>query len=212
MVTIRWRLLDALFAVVCLFPAWCGAQAPVVEVAGVKFNQSIQLGGGPLVLNGAGIRYKTFFKVYAASLYLQGRAGSLEDVLSMPGAKRIHLVLLRSLDGGEFGKLLANGIERNSTRDEFVHSLPAILRMGESAARYKQLDAGDSMTIDWVPNVGVTLYVKGRQEVGPYKDPEFFAAMAKIWLGRAPADASLKEALLGLRDGRPVNNAQLKLP
>lgn len=208
MVAIRWRLLDVLFATFCLFPAWCGAQAPVVEVAGVKFNQNIQLGGGPLVLNGAGIRYKTFFKVYAASLYLQGRAGSLEEVLSMPGAKRIHLVLLRSLDGGEFGKLLANGIEKNSTRDEFIHSLPAILRMGESAARHKRLEAGDSLTVDWVPNVGVTLYVKGRQEVGPYKDPEFFAAMAKIWLGRAPADASLKDALLGPRDGRPANNAQ----
>ncbi len=210
MATIRQHLRHALLAAACLLPAWCGAQA--VEVAGVKFNQTIQLGGGPLQLNGAGIRYKTFFKVYAASLYLQGRAGSLEDVLSMQGAKRIHLVLLRSLDGGEFGKLLSNGIEKNSTREEFIHSLPAILRMGESAARYRQLEAGDSLTIDWVPNVGVTLYVKGRQEVGPYKDPEFFAAMAKIWLGRAPADASLKEALLGQRDGRPVNNAQAKLP
>jgi hypothetical protein len=210
MVTIRQRLFSALLAAACLFPAWCGAQA--VEVAGVKFNQTIQLGGGPLQLNGAGIRYKTFFKVYAASLYLQGRARSLEDVLAMPGAKRIHLVLLRSLDGGEFGKLLSSGIERNSTRDEFIHSLPAILRMGESAARYKQLEAGDSLTIDWVPNVGVTLYVKGRQEVGPYKDPEFFAAMAKIWLGRAPADASLKEALLGPREDRPMNNAQARLP
>jgi len=211
MATIRLRLLDALFAAVsvCLFPAWCGAQA--VDVAGVKFNQTIQLGGGPLLLNGAGIRYKTFFKVYAASLYLQGRAGSPEEVLAMPGAKRIHLVLLRTLDGGEFGRMLADGIERNSSREEFIHSLPAIVRMGEAAARYKHLEAGDSMTIDWVPNVGVTLYVKGRQEAGPYKDPQFFAAMAKIWLGRAPADASLKEALLGQRDGRPVNNAQLRL-
>lgn len=210
MATIRQRLSHALLAGACLLPAWCGAQA--VEVAGVKFGPTIQLGGGPLQLNGAGIRYKTFFKVYAAALYLQGRASSLEDVLAMPGAKRIHLVMLRSLDGGEFGKLLANGIERNSTREEFIHSLPAIARMGESAARYKQLEAGDSLTIDWVPNVGVTLYVKGRQEVGPYKDPEFFAAMTKIWLGRAPADASLKEALLGQRDGRPMNNVQAKLP
>ncbi|WP_365713489.1 chalcone isomerase family protein [Piscinibacter sp.] len=29
------------------------------------------------------------------------------------------------------------------------------------------------------------------------KEPEFFSALLKIWLGHSPADAQLKEALLG---------------
>ena len=31
----------------------------------------------------------------------------------------------------------------------------------------------------------------------PIKEPEFFTALMKIWLGKSPADAQLKNALLG---------------
>jgi hypothetical protein len=171
--------------------------APAIEVAGVRFDHTIQLGGKPAVLNGAGVRYKAVFKVYAAGLYLAGRASTPEDVIAMPGPKRIHLVLLRTMDANEFGKIMSAGIEKNATRDEFVRSLPGIIRMGEAAAQHKELHAGDTMTVEWVPEVGATLYVKGRAEVGPLKDVAFFNAMAKIWLGMKPADAALKEAMLG---------------
>ena len=205
MTTIRRHLLGAFAAIACCLPGWAGAQT--TEVAGVKFDNTIQLGGGPLVLNGAGVRYKAIFKVYAAALYLPSKTSNPETAISMPGAKRIQLVMLRSVDGNEFGKLLSAGMEKNASRDEFIQSLPGIVRMGEAAARYKQLAVGDTLIFDWVPNVGFTLYVKGRQEVGPYKDPAFYNAMTKIWLGRAPADLLLKEGLLGLRDiNPPVNN------
>lgn len=203
--TNRRRLLGAVLAIACALPGWAGAQT--TEVAGVKFDNTIQLGGGPLVLNGAGVRYKAIFKVYAAALYLPSKTTSPETVMTMPGAKRIQLVMLRSVDGNEFGKLLSIGMEKNASRDEFVQSLPGIVRMGEAAARYRQLAVGDTLTFDWVPNVGFTLYVKGRQEVGPYKDPAFYNAMTKIWLGRSPADLLLKEGLLGLREtNAPFNN------
>ena len=205
MVTIRRRLLDALLAAACLFPAWCGAQA--VEVAGVKFDNTIQLGGGPLVLNGAGVRYKAIFKVYAAALYLPSKTSSPEAAMSMAGAKRIQLVMVRTLDGNELGKLLSAGIEKNATREEFVQSLQGILHFGEAAARYKQLLPGDTLILDWVPNVGFTLYIKGRQEGAPYKDPAFYKALLKIWLGRSPADLLLKEELLGLREVNPPPNS-----
>lgn len=205
MTTTRRHLLGALTALACSLSGWAVAQT--TEVAGVKFDNTIQLGGGPLVLNGAGVRYKAIFKVYAAALYLPSKTNNPEAVISMPGAKRIQLVMLRSIDGNEFGRLLSAGMEKNASRDEFIQSLPGIVRMGEAAARYKQLAAGDTLIFDWVPNVGFTLYVKGRQEVGPYKDPAFYSAMTKIWLGRAPADLLLKEGLLGLREvNPPVNN------
>ena len=204
MTTIRRHLLGAILAVACGLPGWAGAQT--TEVAGVKFDNTIQLGGGPLVLNGAGVRYKAIFKVYAAALYLPSKTTSPDAAMSMAGAKRIQLVMVRTLDGNELGKLLSAGIEKNATREEFVQSLQGILHFGEAAARYKQLLPGDSLILDWVPNVGFTLYIKGRQEGAPYKDPAFYKALLKIWLGRSPADLLLKEELLGLRDfNAPVN-------
>lgn len=38
-------------------------------VAGVKYEPEISLGGQKLQLNGAGVRYRAVFKVYAAALY-----------------------------------------------------------------------------------------------------------------------------------------------
>ncbi len=183
------------------------AQAPgqAVELAGVRFEPQIQLGGQTLLLNGAGIRYKAVFKVYAAGLYLGAKAGTPDAVLAAPGAKRIHVVLLRSIDANEFGKILSSGIQNNASREEFLAALPGISRMGEAASQYKQLQAGDTMTVEWVPGVGTTLFVKGKPEVGPYKDAAFFNAMAKIWLGKSPADHLLKDALLGIAPKRVDN-------
>ncbi len=186
-----------------LMPLLAGAQA--VDLAGVKFEPQIMLGGQALQLNGAGIRYKAIFKVYAAGLYLASKASTTDAVLAAPGAKRIHVVLLRTIDANEFGKILSAGIQNNATREEFIAALPGIQRMGEASSQYKQLVAGDTLTVEWLPGTGTTLYVKGKPEVGPYKEPAFFNAMAKIWLGKSPADHLLKEALLGQAPRRQEN-------
>ena len=41
-----------------------------MDVGDVKMEDSADAEGSKLVLNGAGVRYKAIFKVYAASLYL----------------------------------------------------------------------------------------------------------------------------------------------
>lgn len=192
----RPLILTALAGLLALTAAPALAQAST-DVAGVKFDHTITVGGQPLKLNGAGIRWKAIFKVYAAGLYLGAPAATPEAVLAAPGPKRIHLVLLRNISADEFGKILSAGIEKNATREEFTRSLPGIIRMGEAAAAHKTLVPGDTMTVEWVPGTGTTLYVKGKAEVGPINDAGFFSAMAKIWLGKSPADAQLKEALLG---------------
>jgi hypothetical protein len=39
--------------------------------------------------------------------------------------------------------------------------------------------------------------INGVVQGEPIKEPEFFQALMKIWLGKSPADAQLKERLLG---------------
>lgn len=51
--------------------------------------------------------------------------------------------------------------------------------------------------IDWVPGSGTVLTIKGKVEGEPFKEPEFFNALMRIWLSKNPADWQLKEALLG---------------
>ena len=85
-------------------------------------------------------------------------------------------------------------------------------RMGEAASQHKQLVAGDTMTVEWLPGNGTTRDVKGKAEVGPYTDAAFFTAMAKIWRGKTPADHLLKDALLGIAPKRVENRESVNEP
>ena len=49
--------------------AFAATVAATVEVQGVKLEDSIEMQGSRLQLNGAGTRFKAIFKVYVAGLY-----------------------------------------------------------------------------------------------------------------------------------------------
>ena len=61
----------------------------------------------------------------------------------------------------------------------------------------RKLVAGENFSIEWVPGVGTVSYLNGKQQGEPVKEPEFFHTLMRIWLGNVPADALLKDALLG---------------
>jgi len=172
-------------------------RAQTTDIAGVKFVNTVQVGGSQLQLNGAGVRYKVVFKVYAAALYLAEKAGTPEAVLAAPGPRRLQIVMLRDIDANELGKLFTKGMEQNAPREEFSKSIAGILRMSDIFSTRKKLAAGESFAVEWLPGAGTVISVNGKPEGAPIKEPEFYSALMKIWLGKAPADAQLKEALLG---------------
>ena len=171
--------------------------AQTTEVAGVKFTNTVQLGNAKLQLNGAGVRYKVVFKVYAAALYLGEKATTPEAVLAAPGPHRLQIVMLREIDANELGKLFTKGMEQNAPREEFSKSIAGIMRMSDIFSSRKKLAAGDSFAVEWIPGTGTVISVNGKVEGAPIKEPEFYSALMKIWLGKSPADAQLKDALLG---------------
>lgn len=193
-------------AVALTMAAFGAAQAQVTEVGGIKFDQQIQVHGTPLQLNGAGVRYKAIFKVYAAGLYLTKKASTPEAVLGSPGPRRMNIVMLRDIDGNELGKLFTRGMEQNASREDFAKSIPGTIKMGEIFAAKKKLAAGESFQVDWVPGQGTYILVNGKPMAEPIKEPEFYSSLIKIWLGNQPADAALKDALLG-KERVTVSNA-----
>ena len=173
------------------------AAAASVDVAGIKYDDALDLRGQKLELNGAGVRYKAVFKVYAAGLYLGKKVSTVEEVLAQPGPKRIAITMLRDIDANELGKLFTKGVEENSPRAELAQLIPGLVRMGQMFADQKQLKAGDTFHVDWLPGAGSQVVVKGVPQGEPIKEPAFFNALLRIWLGPAPADWKLKDALLG---------------
>ena len=185
----------AVFAIAASLASAGAAQT--TDVAGAKFPNVIQVAGARLQLNGAGIRHKIVFKVYAAGLYLGEKAGTPEAVLAAPGPKRLQVVMLREIDANELGRLFTKGLEQNAPREEFSKSITGILRLSEIFSNRKKLQPGETFAVEWLPGTGTVITVNGSAEGAPIREPEFYSALMKIWLGKSPADALLKEALLG---------------
>jgi hypothetical protein len=181
------------------------ALAQNFDTAGVRYVPSVTVGGAPLQLNGAGIRYRFVVKVYTAGLYLASKQASPEAALAAAGPKRVHVVMLRDIDANELGRLFTKAMEDNTPREEFVKSINGTLRMGEIFAAKKRLVSGDNFSVDWVPGQGTSILVNGRPQGEPIKEPEFFTALLRIWLGPRPPDAALKQALLGKEPQRTGN-------
>jgi hypothetical protein len=173
------------------------AQAATVDVSGVKLEDRVTVAGSPLVLNGAGVRYKAVFKVYTAGLYLGQKAETTEAVLAATGPRRMSITMLRDIDSAELGKLFSRGMEDNMDRAAFSKLIPGVLRMSQVFSDHKKLKEGETFLIDWIPGTGTVLTIKGQVEGEPFKEPEFFNALMRIWLGPKPADWMLKDALLG---------------
>lgn len=196
----RWMRAAVALAGAAALPALSqgtGAGTSGIEAGGVRFAPTLNLGGSTLQLNGAGVRYRFVVRVYAAGLYLGSRADNAQAALSLPGPKRLHVAMLREIDANELGRLFTRGMQANTPREMFARSIPGTVRIGEIFAARKRLRQGDTFSVDFVPGQGTQVLVNGEPQGAPIQEPEFFNAMMLIWLGPEPADAALKDALLG---------------
>ena len=179
-----------------LMMSWAVLAAPI-DVAGIKVEDSVDVGGSKLILNGVGIRYKAIFKVYTAALYVGKKTATLEEFQAATGPKRMAITMLREVDSNELGKAFTKGFEDNTPKSDMGKLIPGLIKMGQIFADQKKLLAGETFTTDWIPGTGTVITVKGKVQGEPFKEPEFFAALMRIWLGPKPADHKLKEELLG---------------
>jgi hypothetical protein len=174
--------------------------ASAADVAGIKLDDRTTLGTSELVLNGAGLNKRLFFKVYVAGLYLTEKRKSPAAVFALPGAKRVSITLMRDLPARKLVDALRDDIRDNSSPEQ-QQALEG--RVGELAANLLALrrgKKGDVITFDWLPDAGTLVALNGEVKGNPILGADFYRALLSVWLGDRPASASLKRALLGRRD------------
>ncbi len=189
----------ATFFAACTFALVSQVCSAATEVAGVKLDDAATVASQRLVLNGAGIRYKAIFKVYVAALYLPQKKDTLKDIIALPGAKRVAVVMLREVSSEDLGEAMITGIRKNSTPEETRRFGLPLIKMGDIFSKLPKLKKGESFSVDWVPGSGTVVFVDGKPMAEPIPDEAFYAAILKIWLGDDPADANLKPAMLGTK-------------
>ncbi|HJW55208.1 MAG TPA: chalcone isomerase family protein, partial [Burkholderiaceae bacterium] len=136
-------------------------------------------------------------KVYAIGMYFTEKKNTPADVLAMTGPRRVKMVLLRKVTNEELGQAFMDGLNKNSDKAEKSKFVDQTVKMGEVFASIADLDKGSVIVTDYIPDVGLQVYVNDKKLGEPMTGLAFANAYFKIWLGDKPADSSLKEKLLG---------------
>ena len=167
------------------------------EIAGVAVPESVTLKNKALVLNGAGIRKKLFMKIYVCALYLTAKRTAASEILADPEAKRIVMSFLYKEVGVERQVEGWNKGFRDNNSGEELKGLQDRINLFNSL--FTTVRKGDVIRFDYMPEEGTQVWINDTLN-GIVPGEDFFAALLKIWLGPKPAEANLKDALLGNAD------------
>ncbi len=172
--------------------------ASAAELEGVKLPASARVaeGGAELVLNGAGVRTRFFFRVYVGALYLGKKTPAASAVINDPGAKRIALHMLRELSSDQFVSALEEGLKNNHSADELAKLDARVKQLHTVFDAVKTAKVGDVIHIDYVPGTGTRIAVNSAVK-GTIAGEDFNRALLRVWLGDNPADSDLKKGMLG---------------
>ena len=172
--------------------------AAAAEIEGVKLAERLRVSdaGPELILNGAGVRTRVFFKVYVGALYLQKKENATDAVLADAGPKRVAMHLLRDLTAEQLFSALNDGLKNNHTPEQLAKLGPQLKQLEDVFNAVKAAKNGDVILLDYLPGAGTRVTVRG-EDKGTIPGEEFNRALLRIWLGNQPADASLKKAMLG---------------
>lgn len=187
---------------VAVIAATLGTASAAVEVAGVKYADTLPVGGKELMLNGAGVRTKFIVKVYAAGLYLQSKEHTTEGVMKAAGPRRIRLVMLRDISSEDFGSAFMSGLNANVSKEDKSKVIMQISKYGEMFAQIDSIKKGDTLDTDWIPGVGAQSFLNGKKIGDVLPDVIFYNSVLRIWLGEKPVDSSLKTKLLAPVPGK----------
>jgi hypothetical protein len=181
-----------LAAVLCLL-----ALAPPVraaKVGGVEFQDTIDVDGAKLTLNGAGIRKKFVIKVYAGGLYLTQPSKDANAIVAADAPKRVRMVFLRDVSRDQVLDAYREGFRSNSGGPGLDGLLSKLEKLAPAIPDLKE---GAEMFVTYVPGKGTTVAAAGGGTPVTVEGKDFADAMFRNWLGSEPADGTLKEAMLG---------------
>ena len=173
------------------------ATAATLDIGGVKFEDSIAIYNNTLLLNGAGLVGGAKTPHYVVNVYARAPFSTLDELFKAPGPKRLVVTPLRDLDTDPIIRMFTRGVNDSATKGDIAKLVPGLGNLENIFRTNKVIRKGDVMMMDWVPITGLVIYIGGKVQGAPFKEPEFFRGAMSIWMGEAAMDAALRDALLG---------------
>lgn len=167
------------------------------EIEGIRFPDSMQIGGKTFILNGAGLRIKKIafiqVKIYAAGLYLEKKEKDAKKVLEQNISKSIVMKFIYSnVSKEKLVEAFEEGFNNNNS------SLSRKLRpqVEQFFSFWGEMKEGDEAKMIYTPSSGTTILINDK-ETGKIEGGEFANLLFSVWLGEKPVNKELKESLLG---------------
>lgn len=149
--------------------------------------------GDVLTLRGAALHKNFFTDGYIGAFYSLDVVSTPAQALADAGPKRMWFFFLRSFDSPK--KYWEQAIKNNNSpqvleRDQI--NISQFFKMVDYP-----LNEGDILILDYIPNVGTRVIVKGTVR-GIIKGNEFYSLILKVWMGRQPPSEKFRKDLFNL--------------
>jgi hypothetical protein len=159
-----------------------------------QLPSTLKVGEQNLVLNGAGERHKYFLDLYVAGLYLTEPNSESKTIIDADAPMAIRIAITSKLVSQEkFLDSLQEGFQK-STGGKLEPIRAEIKKFRQCFA--EEIARGNVFDLVYLPSHGLMVYKDGKQK-GIVPGLAFKRALFGIWLSDRPADANLKQALLG---------------
>ena len=176
------------------------AQSSGATIGGVSFGGRAEVGGQQLRLNGVGLRASAVLKGFAAALYLAQNSSSTEQVLRMPGPKRLRMRMLLDVPIQVFTHAVRKGIRRNLPETQQAALNERMGIFDRTLQAIGKVFDGDVIDLDYLPESGLVIVINGKPRGTPIPGEDLYAALMLVFIGERPVDAKLKAGLLGQRN------------
>jgi hypothetical protein len=155
----------------------------------------VPVGGRSVKMNltGTALRTRLLFNVYAIGSYVQqgARVGSAEELAAADCAKRLHLVMERTVDGKDLAEAFRAAIRLNYPEPAFNDEVNTLVQFMRSTS----VRQGDHIVLTHVPSIGLHCSVAGKADF-LIKNVRFARAVWDIYLGQKNIDEQIKKGLV----------------
>ena len=186
-----------------LLPFAAPAQA-AVELEGVELAETVMAHGRKLVLNGAAVRKRGYFKADVTALYLPEKRTTPDAIYKLDGVRRIQLNILREFTSSTITRIFLSDFKQSATDEEFKRLIGIIGQIGAAYSNVKKVSKGDVVNLDWVPGQGWMASHNGKLlNMGDaaggqaIKDELAYQVYLRMYIGPA-APEDLRNGRLGL--------------
>jgi len=165
-----------------------------VNIAGIDVKENFIAADKKMILNGAGIRKKLFFKLYVGSLYLPEK--TMDAVAIVEGNENMIIelnIISKLITSSKLKEAVEEGF--STVKPEKMELIKERLEIFTDIFEGGKVKSGDVFTFNYID--GKVETYKNGEHILTTEGQDFKEALFGIWLGERAIDKNLKAEMLG---------------